>query len=230
MGSGSERADRTEVYDVAREFGGETALENAGDLHVLTAEQPAELRRAGHFVHEAHAARAMDAAGHDGGDEGAEILVGDGALVLVVASAVAAVSERLVLQVALAALVADGAVERMVDKQELHDAFAGAAHEVAVGAHLHAVGGGHGAGGDGFGRAFELDEAHPAIAGDGQPFVIAEAWDLAARALARPEQRGAGFDHNFEAVHRQRGHRRSFMRRASCGRGCGAQARRGNSG
>ena len=230
MGLRGERADGTEIDDIAREFGRKAAFDRAGDLHVLAAIQPAELRRARHFVHEAHAARAVDAASHDGGDEGAEILVRHGALVLVVASPVAAVGERLVLQIAFAALVADGAVERMVDEQELHDAFPGAAHQRAVGAHLHAVGGGHGAGGDRLGRAFELDETHAAIAGYRQPLVIAEARDLAARALARLEQRGAGFDRDLEAVDSQCGHGPPFTRRASCGRGCGARARRGNAG
>ena len=56
--------------------------------------------------------------------ERAEILLFDRALVLGVARAAGAIGHGLVLQVALAALVADGAVERVIDEQELHHAFA----------------------------------------------------------------------------------------------------------
>ena len=55
---------------------------------------------------------------------GADVLVLDRALVLVVAAGVDAVGHGLVLQVAFAALVADRAIERMVDQQEFHHAFA----------------------------------------------------------------------------------------------------------
>ncbi len=40
----------------------------------------------------------------------------------VVAALAPAISDRLVLQIALAALIADRAIERMIDEQELHDA------------------------------------------------------------------------------------------------------------
>ena len=59
---------------------------------------------------------------------GPEVLLFDRALVLHVARAADAVGHRLVLQVALAALVADRAVERMIDEQELHHAFARLLH------------------------------------------------------------------------------------------------------
>ena len=53
-------------------------------------------------------------------DERAEVLVLHDALALVEARDVAAEAHRQILQLALAALVADRAVERMVDQQELH--------------------------------------------------------------------------------------------------------------
>ncbi len=109
---------------------------------------------------------------------------------------------RLVLQVALAALVADRAVERVVDEQELHHPFArlldhGRAsidllgRAVAVGRQVVDA---HGARGDGLGHADHLDEAHAAVAGDRQALVVAEARDLDARLLARLQQRDAVLD------------------------------------
>src|SRR5215472_10758207 len=47
-----------------------------------------------------------------------------GALVLAVAARINTIGHRLVLQIAFTALIADRAVERMVDQQEFHHAFA----------------------------------------------------------------------------------------------------------
>lgn len=133
-----------------------------------------------HFLHprdfggEADAARAVDAAGHQCFDFGADVLVIYGAFELVVVRAVSAIGHGLVLQGAFAALVADGAIERVVDEQELHGAFAGVDGERAIGADAHVFGHRPVAGGDGFGHAFDLDQTHAAVAGNGEPIVVAE--------------------------------------------------------
>src|SRR3546814_12622741 len=63
---------------------------------------------------EADAAGAVDAAGHVGGDQRTQVLVGDHTLALGEARYRAPVAQRQILQLALAALVADRAVQRMV--------------------------------------------------------------------------------------------------------------------
>ena len=84
---------------------------------------------------EAHAARAVDAARHLlHRDQRADVLGEDDALVLVVARRRRAVADREILQLALAALVADRAVERVVDQQELHHALLRLDRLVALGA------------------------------------------------------------------------------------------------
>jgi hypothetical protein len=103
-------------------------LEIGGDLHVLAAADGAELFHAGDLGHEADAAGAVDAAGHVGLDQRPEILVLDRALVVGEAAGVEAIGHGLVLQVALAALVADRAVERVVDQQEFQHALARLLH------------------------------------------------------------------------------------------------------
>ena len=197
VGLRGERADRAEIDHVALQLRGHRLLEIGGDLHVLAAADGAELRHAGDLGHEADAARAVDAARHDGLDQRADILVLDRALVLLVAAGVDAVGHRLVLQVAFAALVADRAVERMVDQQELHHAFARLLHHRRAGADDLAAcrrgsGGSRarpGAGRQRLRRADQLDQAHAAVAGDRQPLVEAEARDFRARGLAGLEQR-----------------------------------------
>jgi hypothetical protein len=157
----------------------------------------------------------MDAAVHDRLDQRADVLVFDRALVLVIAAGVDAVGHRLVLQVAFAALVADRAVERMVDQQEFHHAFAGLAHHRRLGVDDRrlavraraAIAHAPGAAGDRLRRAFQLDQAHPAIAGDRQPLVEAEARNLRARRFRRLQQRELRRNVDFGAVDDDLGHR-----------------------
>ena len=195
-----QRADRAQIDHVGRQLRQHAAIEVGGDLHVLAAADGAQFLDAGHFRHEADAARAMDAAVHERLDQRADVLLFDRALVLDVARAAEAVGHRLVLQVALTALVADRAVERMVDQQEFHHAFARRLHQRAGGEHLarravpvgRQIGDAHGARGDGLGDALHLDQAHAAVAGDRQALVVAEARDLGAGHLARLQDGGAG--------------------------------------
>ena len=194
-----QRADRAQVVYVGRQLRQDAAIEIGGDLHVLAAADGAQFLDTRHFRHEADAARAVDAPVHERLDQRADVLLFDGALVLDVARAAEAVGHRLVLQIALAALVADRAVERMIDKQEFHDAFARRLHQRAGCQHLawrpvlvgRQVGDTHGARGDGLGNAFHLDETHAAVAGYRQALVVAEARDLGAGHLARLQDGGA---------------------------------------
>jgi hypothetical protein len=169
-------------------------------------------------------------------DQRAEVQILDRALGLAVAAEIHAIGHRLVLQVALAALVADRAIERVVDEQELHHPLARLLDHGRVGldhrrlafragaqvAHLHRAGGG------GFRRAaHHLDKAHPAIAGDGQPLVVAEARDLDPRLLAGLDQGHRPVDLDFlpsmMILRRSRSFRSTFWASAS-GRMWGADA------
>ena len=69
----------------------------------------------------------------------------------------------LVLEVALAALVADGAVQRMIAEQELHHSLSRLSREVRVGVHLPAVHDGHRAGSHRLRSLLHLHEAHPVV-------------------------------------------------------------------
>ncbi|RUO95633.1 hypothetical protein BC936DRAFT_143572 [Jimgerdemannia flammicorona] len=118
--------DWTEVDNVARHFRADSFLDVHPNLHVVSPSRSAELVGAGDLIREPDAAGAVDAAGHDGLDKGTEVFVLDRALAaeLVVAAAVGAIAYGLILQVALAALVANWAVEGMVGEQEFHHALA----------------------------------------------------------------------------------------------------------
>jgi hypothetical protein len=193
-----QRADRAKVDDIALQLRGHRLFEIGGDLGILATADQAKLGNAGNFRGEADAARAVDAAVHHRLDQRSDIFVFDRALVLMIARGIDAEGHRLVLQVAFAALVADRAIQRMVDQQELHHAFPGLLDHRRVGedfrrlairaraqvAHVH------GAGSLRLGRpALHLDQAHAAIAGDRQPLMEAEARHFRASVFRRLQQR-----------------------------------------
>ena len=142
----------------------------------------------------------MDAAGHDRLDQRPHMLFGHCPLVFLIAGEALAVSDALVLQIAFAALVANRAIERVVDEQKLHHPFARLFHLGRGGHHHLAIGGGHRATGDGFRRLFQLDKAHAAIARDAQPFMIAKARHFDAGGLAGLQHGGAGRDFDFDTI------------------------------
>ena len=226
IGLGGQRADRAQVDHVAGEFGGQRALQISRDLHMLAAMERADFLDARNFFGKADAAGAMDAAGHDRLDQRPHFLVVHRALVFLEAGAVVAVGHRLVLQVAFAALVADRAVERMVDQQEFHHAPAGLDRLFRIRKDDHAVQDRLGAGGDRLGRPLHLHQAHAAVAGNRQPFVEAEMRHFLADRLQRLEQGQAPVDLMLFAVDGDRCHRahaatlRCRIRRSSSGRKC----------
>ena len=141
--------------------------------------------------------------------KGADELVVDGALVLGEARRVGAVTHRLILQIAFAALVADRTVERMVDEEELHHPLARLARHRRIGEHDRrlAVRAGpqvldrHGAGRGRLRRpALHFDQAHSAVARDRKPFVEAEPRHLGPGRLASLEKRIFGGNVDFLAV------------------------------
>ena len=121
---------------------------------------------------------------------------------LVIARAAAAIGDRLILQIALAALIADRAIERVVDEQELHHPFAGLLDHRAVGTDFLTIGGGQRAACLRLGRpGLHFDQTHAAIARDAEPLVIAEARDFLARQLARLQHSRARRDFDFLTVY-----------------------------
>jgi len=200
-------ADGAQVVDVARQFAVDGLFQIGRDLGVLAARDHADVGNAGHLGDEPHAAGALDAPRHEGLDGRAHVLFFDRPLVLGVAGAVAAIAHGLVLQVALAALVADRAVQRVVDEQELHHPFARLLHHRRVGEDLLPLGGRQGAGRLRLGRpGLHLDQTHAAVAGDRQTLVVAEARNLMARALSDLQHGHAGLELGLDAIDLGDGH------------------------
>ena len=151
------------------------------DLGMLATVGHAQLHGTGHFLAKAHATCAVDAAAHlFHGDQRADFFVEDHALFFFVARAAATITHSQILQLALTALVANRAIERVVDEQKLHDRLLGCNRLVALGAHDHALRHGRGACGHGLGSLLHIDQAHAAVGRDGEFLVVAEMGDVGA--------------------------------------------------
>src|SRR4029453_19174767 len=112
-----EHAGGTHLDKVAGERALERALLEAAEVDAVAAAGDAEVAAAGVLLVEAAAAIAGDAAVYLVRDELAEVLVAEGALLAGEAADPVAGRHREVLELALAALVAHRAIERVVDHQ-----------------------------------------------------------------------------------------------------------------
>ena len=204
IGAGK-RTDRADVDGVERIVVLELPARVAGERGVAAAVDKAEHVVAGDLLAEADAARTEDATlvvEHDARAEPRAL--GFDVLPFGEARIAAAVAGGLLLQLALASLVADRAVERVVDEEEFHHAFAAIPHQRRAGADVQ-TGRGVGEARDGglrhpvdfyapgrriHDRLFRgviqrrrarLDQAHAAVAGDTQLGMIAEMRNLDAQ-------------------------------------------------
>ena len=127
-------------------------------------------------------------------DERTNVLVLDGTLAtkLVEATTVSTVSHALVLEITLATLVANGAIQRVVGEQEFHDALTGLVDEGRVGLDDHTGLDGPCTRSDGLGGAFDFDETHTTATGDHELLVVAVAGDGGAGLFAGLDESGAG--------------------------------------
>ena len=115
---------------------------------MLAAMRHAEFHNTGNFLAETNAARAMDATRHFlGRNKRTHGLVKDHTLGLAVVRGRRAIPHGKVLQLAFTALVADGAVKGMVNKQEFHNTLLGKLGLLRGGKHLHTRGNGRCTGG-----------------------------------------------------------------------------------
>ena len=138
-GAGGERTDRADLHGVAAEVRREGLVGEGVDLGLVAPADELDQRVARHLVGEAGAAVALDAAlaveEHEVAERDRLLEV---PLLLDEAGLARAEGQRLVLQRALAALVAHRAVERVVDEQELEDAVLRLLHLLGGGDDLHA--------------------------------------------------------------------------------------------
>ena len=169
---------------------------------MFTATQHAELHDAGNFLAEAHAAGALNTAAHlFHGNQRTGLFVENNAFFFFVARRCFTVTDGQILQLTFTTLIADRAIQRMIDQQKLHDFFLGLDRLVALGAHDHAGRDRRGAGRQRLGRLFHLDQTHAAIGRNRQFFVIAKMRDVRAQFIGRVHHHAARWHFDFFAVY-----------------------------
>ena len=94
----------------------DTLFDVRADFHVLAAPGCAELLDTGDVLAKSHATRAMNATRHVGRDQWAKVFVFDHTFSFVKPRQISAVAHRDILQFALASLIADWAIKRVIDQ------------------------------------------------------------------------------------------------------------------
>ena len=170
-----ERAHRADVDHIARQFRIDRCADKGLDFAVLAAMRHTQFHLPGNFLSKTHTARALDAAVHFlHGNERTRILDREHPFFFLVARTALAIAHRQILQQAFAALVANRAIEWMIDEQELHHTLLRLDCLDALGAHHHAVHHRRGASRNRIGLFFDIHQTHAAVACNRQLLVIAE--------------------------------------------------------
>src|SRR5690606_23657302 len=123
---------------------------------------------AAHFLAKTYTTRAMYASLHAfGGNEGPKVLDEHHTLLFLVARRRGAIAHRQILQLAFSALIAHGAIERVINKKKLHHAFLRSHRLFGLSVDHHAISGWCCTGGHGLGSLFDFNQAHAAVSSDG---------------------------------------------------------------
>ena len=177
---------------------------------MFTTVEQANVFRTRHFGRKANTARALDTAGHDRLDQRPHVLLFYCALVLSKARTVTAKGLCLILQITLTALVTDRTVQRVVQEQELHHAFAGLLDLVSAGVNHQTIATRQRTRRRWLWRAatlvFDLYQTHAAVAGNGQAVVVTEPRNFSACKLSDLQHAHTVFEFDFNAVHDGFGH------------------------
>ena len=200
-GLAGQRAHGAQVDHVARQLGVHGIAHHGGDFRVLAAVDHAQLHHAGHFLAKAHATCAVDAAAHlFHRDQRTHILVCHHTLFFFKARSSAAVAHCQILQLAFAALVANGAIQGVVNQQELHHRLLGLDGLFALGANDHALRDGRRAGRQWLGCLFHFHQAHAAVGSNGKFLVVAKVRNVGASLFSRMHDHAAGGGFHLLAV------------------------------
>ena len=209
IGFGHQSANRAKINDISLQIAVERLTEIAGNFRIFTAPSLTHLGQSGHFRCEAHTAGAGNAAGHMGLDQRAQIQILCRPLGLTESAEIHTIRHCLVLQIALAALITDWAVQRVVDEQKFHHPFPRFFHHRRIGfdnrqlpfwagaqiAHLHRA----------RGRrlrrpAHDFHQTHATVASDGQTLMVTKTWHLNPDLFTGLDQRHRAVYFNFLIV------------------------------
>ena len=187
--------DRANVNHVAGEFRVDGVTDKSFDFRMLAALRHTQLHAAGNLLAKSHATSAMYAAAHFfHADQRADILVEHHAFFFFVTRGAGAVTDCQILQLAFAALIANRAIQWMVDQQKFHHRLLRFDGAFRFGAHHHALRHRRGAGRHRLGCFFDIHQTHAAIGGDAEFAVVAKMRNKSTGLLGRLNHHAA-FSH-----------------------------------
>src|SRR2546421_4957168 len=125
-----------------------------------------------------------------------------------IAAVVAGMGHVVVLQPAFPGLIANGAIDRMVEQEKLHRVADRFVNSLSVGADFHVIGDGSGARWHELWIAFDLYQTHAATAFDSDVGMVAISWDLDADLIGHLDDRSSFFGLVHLAVDCDLGHKR----------------------
>ena len=99
----------------------------------------------------------MNASSHGGLDKGTDILVLDGTFVFSESAFFVSVNSRNILKVAFSALIANGAIKRMISEEEFHNTTSSDSSLLGLGDNLHIRSNLSSAGGNRLGDTLDLN-------------------------------------------------------------------------
>eukprot|EP00732_Lithocolla_globosa_P002679 Lithocolla_globosa_v1_NODE_1848_length_2298_cov_11.398128.p2 type:complete len:235 gc:universal NODE_1848_length_2298_cov_11.398128:1441-2145(+) len=208
VGARGEGAHRTQIDDIAGQLRVHHAVHIHADLHVVPSATGPESIEARNLIRKANTTGAMDATSHGGLDQRSKVLVLNRPLCVCVckllglphAGAVGAIDHRLVLQIALSRLIADGAVKRVVGEEEFHHSLTSFLNTRSVGVDFHTWSSRHGTRSERFRCLLVFNQAHSAVASDGQTFMVTKTRDFNSSFQASCDQRGVRFNFDRNSV------------------------------
>src|SRR5271154_5171068 len=192
IGAAGERADGTNIDTHTTFFAGQLARLVGNDHGMHAARAHPERFHVHSFIAYAHATEAHDAAWRIVINQRRPLFFRIVQLFFGEAAVIQAVTESHVLQFALAALIADGTIERMIREQELDHILTRFVNLLGVRLYDHAFGSDERARGLQLGHLFHFDQAHAACGLQREARVIAERRDFDALFLGRLEHQRAG--------------------------------------
>ena len=192
------RAHRAQVNDITLQVAVERLTQIGSDFAVFAAARLAHLCDPSHLCREPYTTCARNAAGHVSFNQQTEVQIVRGTLWLAEAREIHAIGHSLVLQIALAALVTNRAIKRMVDQQELHHTLTGLFDHRRICLHNRRLPLGaraqithlHSARGRRLWRAADnFHKTHTAVSCNAEALVIAKAWHFNASFFTGLNQR-----------------------------------------
>ena len=183
---------RAQINHIARQLGVHGITQHSGDFRVLAAVDHAQLHHAGHFLAKAYATCAMDAAAHlFHRDQRPHLFVSHYTLFFFVTRRCTAVAHCQVLQLAFTTLVANRAIQRVINQQELHHRLLRLDGFIALGTNDHSLRHRRSTGWQWLGRLFHFHQAHATVGSNGKFLVVAKVRNICASLFSRMHDHAA---------------------------------------